>query len=219
MKPSVRQLAAAFILSVVAGQAVSLLIGASGPAPSGTGYYQSVNGVNPGVVVGGQVGQVATFCDAGSNDAAPCSLWLSQIDSGSSSGGGTGSSPTCLFTSSVGPFGPGATYATDGGPSITLTSTGTSATVWISGFNVITTSSNQTIYTSVSVSGATTIAGSDHNGTILQGNSGTFPPTPNVTAGLTINPGVNTYSLSFYMGVGSAGTATYQYLRFCVEAP
>jgi hypothetical protein len=86
-----RMLGALAALGLVTLTGGAFLFGNSSPGPSGTGYWQQLSGVNPGVPVSGTAGQVAGFCDAG----LPCAL-----EAGSGSAGPTGA------TGPTGPTGP-----------------------------------------------------------------------------------------------------------------
>ncbi len=103
------------------------------------------------------------------------------------------------------------------GPAVTITSVGTTATIWIgSGCVYRVGSTGNTAFVSVAISGATTTAASDAN----SGANGSYLATTCVNNArvvtLTITPGANTYTTKYRV---DGGTFHYQNRSIAVFAP
>jgi hypothetical protein len=107
------------------------------------------------------------------------------------------------------------------GPTVTITSLGTVALIYIQTFERNSTATTDRAVASVDVSGATTLSAATNESNGLFADSGGLSTSNNTPGGsfhlLTINPGTNTYKMK-YRAV-TAGTAAFNNRKLIVIAP
>lgn len=183
--------------------------------PAGSGNVNAGGTLTAGKVIEG----------AGSTDVAVSTLTASvvKMTSGAASAATAGTDyivPTSLSAATVSSDETTASTAyadlATAGPSVTITTTGTTAIVWLSALEYKTSVGN-TAYLSVAVSGATTVAANDTNA-VAGGSylSTTYVPLSRVLILTGLTPGSNTFTLKYRV---DGGTFHYDKRSLAVFAP